>query len=73
MPPQLWPSTLFTVDYVRNVGTHYLIGYDTNHVGDATHLNTNAALNAINNTLAANALSAGCAPRPVPAPVRRPR
>jgi hypothetical protein len=59
---QLWAETLFTVDYVRNVGTHYLIGYDTNHVGDSTHLNTNAALNAINNTLAANALSAGCAP-----------
>lgn len=59
---QLWPSTLFIVDYVRNVGTHYLIGYDTNHVGDATHLNTNAALNAINNTLASNPLSLGCAP-----------
>ena len=59
---QLWQGTLFSVDYVRNVGTHYLIGYDTNHVGDASHLNTNAALNAINNTLASNALSAGCAP-----------
>ena len=59
---QLWPSTLFTADYVRNVGTHYLIGYDTNHVGDATHLNTNAALNAINNTLGSNPLSLGCAP-----------
>ena len=51
---QIWRTTLFSVDYVRNVGTHYLIGYDTNHVGDASHLNTNAALNAINNTLAAN-------------------
>jgi hypothetical protein len=59
---QLWPSTLFTADYVRNVGTHYLIGYDTNHVGDATHLNTNAALNAINTTLGSNLLSLGCAP-----------
>ena len=59
---QLWPSTLFTADYVRNVGTHYLIGYDTNHVGDATHLNTNAALNAINNALGSNPLSLGCAP-----------
>ncbi len=59
---QLWPSTLFTADYVRNVGTHYLIGYDTNHVGDATHLNTNAAINAINNTLGSNPLSLGCAP-----------
>ena len=44
------------------MGTHYLIGYDTNHVGDASHLNTNAALNAINNTLTANSLSAACAP-----------
>ena len=59
---QLWPSTLFSADYVRNVGTHYLIGYDTNHVGDATYLNTNAALNAINDTLGSNPLSAGCAP-----------
>jgi Carboxypeptidase regulatory-like domain len=59
---QLWPSTLFSADYVRNVGTHYLIGYDTNHVGDSTHLNTNAAVNAINNTLGSNPLSLGCAP-----------
>ena len=33
---QFWQTTLFSVDYVRNVGTHYLIGYDTNHVGDAS-------------------------------------
>ncbi|MGH9549209.1 MAG: hypothetical protein ACRD3W_07540, partial [Terriglobales bacterium] len=59
---QFWQTTLFSVDYVRNVGTHYLVGYDTNHVGDASHLNTNAALNAINNTLAGNLLSAACAP-----------
>lgn len=59
---QLWPTTLFSADYVRNVGTHYLIGSDTNHVGDATHLNNNAALNAINNTLGSNPLSSGCAP-----------
>jgi Carboxypeptidase regulatory-like domain len=59
---QFWQTTLFSLDYVRNVGTHYLVGYDTNHVGDASHLNTNAALNAINNTLAGNLLSAACAP-----------
>ena len=59
---QIWQATLLSVDYVRNVGTHYLLGYDTNHVGDALYLNTNAALNAINATLAANLLSAGCAP-----------
>ena len=59
---QIRQATLFSVDYVRNVGTHYLLGYDTNHVGDALHLNTNAALNAINATLAANLLSAACLP-----------
>ena len=45
---QMWSSTVLSVDYVRNVGTHYLIGYDTNHVGDASHLDQNAALHAIN-------------------------
>ena len=59
---QMWSSTVLSVDYVRNVGTHYLIGYDTNHVGDASHLDQNAALHAINSTLAANPLSAGCIP-----------
>jgi hypothetical protein len=59
---QIKQATLFSVDYVRNVVTHYLIGYDTNHVGDASHLDTDAALNAINTTLAGNPLSAGCAP-----------
>lgn len=59
---QIRQVTLFSVDYVRNIGTHYLIGYDTNHVGDAAHLNTNAALNAINNTLLSNSLSSACAP-----------
>jgi hypothetical protein len=59
---QFKQATLLSVDYVRNVGTHYLLGYDTNHVGDATHLNTIAALHAINNTLNGNPLSAGCAP-----------
>jgi hypothetical protein len=59
---QIKQSTVFSVDYVRNVGTHYLLGYDTNHVGDAAHLNTNAALNAINTTLAGNPLSSACLP-----------
>jgi Carboxypeptidase regulatory-like domain len=72
---QMGQATLFSVDYVRNVGTHYLLGWDTNHVGDAGFLYTKAepcaspsgtcqvptaALNAINNTSAANPLSAGC-------------
>jgi hypothetical protein len=57
---QIRQATVFSVDYVRNLGTHYLLGLDTNHVGDASYLNTSAALNAINQTLAANPLSAAC-------------
>jgi Carboxypeptidase regulatory-like domain len=47
---QLRPNTVLSVDYVRNVGLHYLLGYDVNHVGDARYLNKDAAMNAINAT-----------------------
>jgi hypothetical protein len=59
---QMWTTTVLSVDYLRNVGTHYLIGYDTNHVGDASHLDQNAAIHAINDTLAGNPLSSACLP-----------
>ncbi|HYA26259.1 MAG TPA: carboxypeptidase-like regulatory domain-containing protein, partial [Terriglobales bacterium] len=36
---ELRRGTVVTADYVRNVGLHFLIGYDTNHVGDARFLN----------------------------------
>jgi hypothetical protein len=49
---ELHPGTVLTVDYVRNVGLHSLLGYDTNHVGDARFLNLNAAQHAIALTLA---------------------
>ena len=48
---ELHPGTVLSVDFVRNVATHYLLGVDTNHVGDSRFLNVNAALNAINNTV----------------------
>ena len=47
---ELLPGTLLTVDYIRNVGTHYLLVYDTNHVGDARYLDAGAASAAINAT-----------------------
>jgi len=47
---QLARGTVLSVDYLRNVSLHYLLAYDTNHVGDARYLNMNAALNAINLT-----------------------
>ncbi len=65
---ELQPGTVLTVDYVRNVGLHSLLGYDTNHVGDARYLNKNAALNAISATNSSfgcgtgtNAASINCA------------
>jgi hypothetical protein len=70
---QLGAHGMFSVDYVREIGTQFPLGIDTNHVGDAGYmtdgdnpnrlLNTYAAeLSAINATLAASpaAVSAGC-------------
>jgi hypothetical protein len=50
---ELHPGTVLNVDYIRNVGLHSLLGYDTNHVGDARYLNVTAAQNAIGATLTA--------------------
>ncbi len=65
---ELRPGTVLTVDYLRNVALHGLIGVDTNHVGDARFLNSTAALNAISATNAAegcgsatNAAAINCA------------
>lgn len=57
---ELRPGTVVSIDYVRNVETHTLLGIDVNHVGDARFLNTQKALDAITTTLAANA--PGCLP-----------
>ena len=50
---QVGHSATISVDYVRNVATHYLLGLDTNKVGDARFLNTPAAQAAISTTNAA--------------------
>src|SRR5205807_691167 len=74
---QIRQGTVFSLDYLRNVGTHYLLGWDTNHVGDAAQFQTNcqpiaptpipvnclAVLNAINGTIAANSLTNGICPQ----------
>jgi hypothetical protein len=44
---QIKRGTILSVDYVRNVGTHFLLGVDTNQVGDARNLNVGAAQAAI--------------------------
>jgi hypothetical protein len=68
---QLGEHGVFTADYMREIGTQFPLGIDTNHVGDSGFLtdgsNNNPLLNtyaselsAINATLASNPASAGC-------------
>lgn len=47
---ELRPGIRLSVDYVRNVSTHYLLSVDANHTGDVAFLNQNAALAAISAT-----------------------
>jgi hypothetical protein len=55
---ELREGMVLSVDYLRNVSTHFLESRDTNHVGAARYLDTSAALSAISTTN--NAL--GCGP-----------
>lgn len=41
---------VLNMDFLRNVGTHYLLGVDANHVGDAHFFSLSNALNAISVT-----------------------
>ncbi len=45
-------GTILSVDYVRNVQTHFLLGVDQNHAGDIKYFNLGAAQQAIATTLA---------------------
>jgi hypothetical protein len=47
---ELHHGTVLSVDYIRNVGLHTLLGIDQNHQGDASILDKNAALAAISDT-----------------------
>ncbi len=49
---ELWRGAVISADYVRNVSLRYLLGVDTNHVGDTRFLEKNAAINAITATTA---------------------
>lgn len=41
---------VLSADYIRNISLHFPLTIDVNHVGDASHLEMNAALNAIGAT-----------------------
>jgi hypothetical protein len=57
---ELKHGVVLSVDYIRNVGTHYLLGVDENHAGDLRYFNKTGALDAI----AATNTKFGCAPTP---------
>ncbi|MGC2246887.1 MAG: carboxypeptidase-like regulatory domain-containing protein [Terriglobales bacterium] len=70
---QMGLRSMFSVDYIRDLGTAFPIGIDSNHVGDASYLtdgtNPNPALNtyaselsAINATIANNPMTSGICP-----------
>ena len=50
---------VLTADFLRNVGLHYLMTHDTNHVGDSRFLNKAAALHAMSVTNAGFGCGAG--------------
>jgi hypothetical protein len=56
---ELRPGMVLSVDYLRNVGTHFLLSVDSNHNGDASSLDPVAATNAINTTNAGFGCPAG--------------
>lgn len=47
---ELRPGMVLSVDYLRNVNLHYLIGIDANHSGDTRYFNIGAAQTAIATT-----------------------
>ncbi len=50
---QIGKGGVLSVDYLRNIGLHFQVGIDVNHIGDSRYLNPAAAQNAIASTLAA--------------------
>lgn len=63
---ELRQGTVLSADYVRNVGLHFLVGYDTNHIGDARFLDVPNALGAINATILTSRASCPLASGPGP-------
>jgi hypothetical protein len=47
---ELRPGMVLSIDYLRNVNLHYLLGIDANDSGDTRFFNKNAALSAISAT-----------------------
>jgi hypothetical protein len=48
---EIRPGMVFSADYIRNVGLHYLLGHDINHSGDVSGFDKANAQAAVANTL----------------------
>jgi hypothetical protein len=64
---QMGERGMFSADYVREIGTQFPMGIDTNHVGDSRYLTDGYNLNPLQNTFAAelSAINATLASNPV--------
>ena len=54
---EIRPGTVLSVDFLRNITTHFLLGVDVNHVGDSRYFNLPGALAAVTATV-----GPGCVP-----------
>lgn len=60
------PGSVLSVDFLRNVTTHFLLGIDANQVGDSRFFNLPGALAAVQNTVYPNGGNPyGCTTGPV--------
>jgi hypothetical protein len=62
---ELRPGMVLSVDYLRNVNLHYLIGVDANHSGDVRYFSKSAGLAAISATNSAFGCGAGTDPNSI--------
>jgi hypothetical protein len=54
---QIREGVIFSIDFVRNVQTHYFLGIDENHAGDVRYFNKAVAQQAVTATLTACGVS----------------
>ena len=62
---ELGEHSSFSIDYVRELGTQFPLGIDTNHVGDAKYLTNGRDTNPANNTYAAEVAAINATVTPV--------
>jgi hypothetical protein len=62
---QMGDRSSFSIDYVREIGTQFPLGIDTNHVGDVRYLTNGSDTNPANNTYVAELAAINATVTPV--------